>query len=224
MEPAETLVDVRSEHQSEMIEGEKQPKATALDIAMRKSRRRCNCYRAVLRRLRKDQVRLMNTIGQLQVEHRQCFEIVAACQQQTAGVLNHTLEKQSLYPAIECVAALAGEIGELCNTLKRADAQPVVEKVKLMEEELSVSLCLAQQKMSAMEIETLCPKTEELLDSNKHTVCGYQPTEDPGFHGKISQVVQEGVLYRGKILRSAKVLVYRYDKDVQNSFNERDKT
>ena len=60
-----------------------------------------------------------------------------------------------------------------------------------------------------LDIEKITPKTGDNIDHQLHAAHGHTDTHDDFLHGKINQVFAPGIVYRGKVLRQAKVSMFR---------------
>ena len=142
--------------------------------------------------------------------HEEYLSIVAACQRDTAAVLNHELDRHALHPAIEAVVALAEELSHLKECASRVpDANGDGAGVDRLRGEIDISWSIAREKLAHLDVRTIAPAPGEGLDPKLHAVCGYTVTTDEHLHGRIGQVVTPGITYRGKVLQQARVLVFR---------------
>ena len=133
-----------------------------------------------------------------------CIDTVSKCQDQTAKMLNSQLERHALNPAIEAVVALAEELAGLKT--KSITAEPNSR----LTEEINIAAAIASEKLAYLDIEKISPGEFTCLIPHHHEVCGAQQTDNPQLHGKISMLLSCGIIYRGKVLKPAKVSVYRY--------------
>jgi molecular chaperone GrpE (heat shock protein) len=153
----------------------------------------------------------LNTI--LQEQSRQYDEHVAtlaACQKETADVLNHKLERHALYPAVEAVVALAAELSRLEGQARQLlpDSADGDQANKLLQE-LDISCRLAAEKLAHLDVAMITPDEKENFDPQAHTVCSFIETTDKRLHKRIAKIVTPGILYQGKVLRPARVSVFR---------------
>lgn len=141
----------------------------------------------------------------------QCLNTVRNCQEQTAKILNHELDRHALTPAIESVVLLANEF----ERLHGLGAQLIGEgqacaKVQKFIDDLAVSDQIAQDRLRYLDIEKISPSLNDSFDPKLHTVCSYSDTDDPSRSGCISEMITAGIIYRGKVLRPARVSVFRH--------------
>lgn len=142
--------------------------------------------------------------------HEEYLSIVAACQRDTAAVLNHELDRHALHPAIEAVVALVEELSHLRDCASRLPEPSCDENgVGKFRAEIEISCTIAKEKLANLDVQMITPTPGEGLDPKLHAVCGYNGTTDEDLRGRISQVVTPGIIYRGKVLRQARVLVFR---------------
>lgn len=175
-------------------------------------------FEQVYRKLGQLGTRVHNTERQLDgihqsIKEQQCKEnelvvTVAACQKDTADALNRKLERHLLHPAIETIAVLVEEINRLRDCGKQLE-----NKFPSFVEEAEISSSLAEERLAHLDIQRLMPTVGDSLDTKKHAVCSYSETDVPHSHGQISSVISPGVLYRGQVLRSARVTVFRCNKN-----------
>jgi len=146
------------------------------------------------------------------------LEIVAECQKETAKLANNTLEHYVLYPVIETLDLITAHIVELrreANSLVGADAhcpllKPVLSSITNITK-------LAQAKREYLGMQTICPQHLDELDPEKHDVRQVVEADDAGKHRKIQRTITPGLIYHGKVLRQAKVSVYRHNPNQQQN-------
>jgi molecular chaperone GrpE (heat shock protein) len=152
----------------------------------------------------------------------QYLEIVAECQKEIARFANNQFERHALYPAIEVIDVLTRQIKDLleqANSLPENEffcpfVRPIVDSIKEAAQ-------IADAKFKSLDMEIIDPKGLDGLDINKHEVRQAIPSSDPTQHKKIQRTLIPGLLYRGKVLRQARVSVYRYvEKEEQNKKGE----
>jgi molecular chaperone GrpE (heat shock protein) len=140
------------------------------------------------------------------------LKIVAECQKETAGLANNQLERHFLYPAIEAVAALTEQIRHL---LEQITSLPETERfcpfVRPIINQVRQAAQIADNERNRLDINTIEPKELDDLDVDKHDVKQAVPTSDSTKHKKIERTLVPGLIYRGKVLRQAKVSVYRHN-------------
>ena len=139
------------------------------------------------------------------------LKLVATCQKETAGLANNQLERYLLYPAIEAVAELAEQIQQL---LEQITSLPETERfcpfVRPIINQVRQAAQIADNERNRLDINTIEPKELDDLDVDKHDVKQAVPTSDSTKHRKIERTLVPGLIYRGKVLRQAKVSVYRH--------------
>lgn len=139
------------------------------------------------------------------------LQIVAECQKEAATFANHTVERHALYPAIETVDFLAGLIRQLHEQATSLAAgqthcplfQPVLDSIV-------EATKMAQAKCEYLDLETISPQPLDDLDPGKHEIGQAVPTHDAGQHRHVERTLIPGLIYRGTVLRRAKVSVYRH--------------
>ena len=140
-----------------------------------------------------------------------CFDTVADCQKQTAEFANQALERHALHPSIVAVDLLCSTI---CQLAQQADALKNTQHLdsqtmSLVESVLSAAE-IAESKKASLDIQSIQPAEMDKLDKDMHTIVNAVDTDDESNHKKIHQTLSTGLIYRGKILREAKVSVYRF--------------
>jgi len=149
-------------------------------------------------------------VEQLHRRSHKHMTLLAACQRDTAAVLNHELDRHALHPAIEAIVALAEELSHLKDCARQLlDGCAGREEVGKLRAEMDLSCTVARERLANLDIERIAPAEQEKLDARVHMVCGHVATADEDLHGRIHKLVTPGIAYRGKILRQARVLVFR---------------
>jgi len=148
-------------------------------------------------------------------QRRQCdehFILLAACQQDTAKALNREIEQHALHPAIKAVGALAEELSrlEVCAIRLLGDGTDGGQAGELRNE-IEISCGVAREKLAALDVQMITPAEGAELDAKHYEVCGSIQTADQDRHGRIGKLVTPGITYRGKVLRQARVLVFRFE-------------
>jgi len=139
------------------------------------------------------------------------LQIVAECQKEAATFANHTVERHALRPAIETVDFLAGQIRQLHEQAASLAAgqthcplfQPVLDAIV-------EATKMAQAKCEYLDMETISPQPLDDLDLEKHEIRQAVSTDDAGKHRHVERTLIPGLIYRGTVLRRAKVSVYRH--------------
>ena len=144
------------------------------------------------------------------------FQIVADCQKQTAAFANNQFEKHALHPAIETVDLLSRLIQELyeqSNDLTLTDSQPQCPVFSTLIHSITQVSQIAKQKCLSLDMELIEPNRFDNFDPGKHNIEEALNTNDSQMHKKIFEMLNPGLLYRGTVLRQAKVSVYRFCKE-----------
>jgi len=136
--------------------------------------------------------------------------ILAACQRDTASVVNRELQQQALYPAVEAVAALAAELLYLQDSAKQlVNAEGGADSIEKLRQQIVIGGVVATERLAHIDARMIAPRPREQLDPREHVLRGSVETGDADLHGKISQCVTTGLVYRGKVLCQARVIVFR---------------
>lgn len=168
-------------------------------------------FRTMLEDLGKKIQRLNETVDRHERGFQQCVNIVKNCQEQTARILNYEFERHALEPAVETVAALADELLRLDHVARKLlQGNESNVELKTLANELQISGSIAEDKLSYLDIERIRPSRTEVIDPEKHSICDYADTENKALHGRISKLITPGILYRGKMLRQARVSIFRF--------------
>jgi molecular chaperone GrpE (heat shock protein) len=140
-----------------------------------------------------------------------CVCIIAQCQQQMTKLIGRDIERFALNPAILAVVALADEIVRLSDmTAEDGCKNGLPNSFEVIRQQIQQSANIAKDKLKHLGIEKIRPIQKEMVDPAKHDVRTCTPTDDKNLHGRISSVLSDGIIYRGNILKQAKVSVYRY--------------
>ena len=142
------------------------------------------------------------------------WQIVADCQKQTAAFANNQFEKNALHPAIETVDSLTLLIEQIHDqTTKLSEAQIQCPLFKAILSSIAQAAQVAHAKRQYLDIESIEPDELDDFDPNKHEIMQAVVTNDNRKHKKIKEKLVPGLIYRGKVLRQAKVSVYRYSEN-----------
>jgi hypothetical protein len=143
-------------------------------------------------------------------------QIVAACQKQTAEFANHVLERHALHPAVETVdvlATLIGQLNEQANALVEAGTHcPMFEPLL---DAIAEAAKMAQAKREYLDMQSLCPAPLDELNVDNHEIRQAVCTDDPDKHKRVERTLVPGLIYRGTVLRRAKVSVHRHVENEQ---------
>jgi len=142
------------------------------------------------------------------------LRIVADCQKQMAEFANNALERHALNPAIETVFILTNLIQELRKqSVALMDKQASCPLFTSILNSIEQAANLANAKCQSLEIEKIAPAELEDFDAQRHEIVQTAITKDSSIHKKIEQTLVPGLIYRGKVLRQAKVSIYRYSEN-----------
>lgn len=143
----------------------------------------------------------------------QCFYAVKSCQEQTAKVLNNEMDRHALNPAVESVVSLADELLRLEQLGRELSIQAGSDpQIKRLLEELTISSQIAHNKLAYLDIVKITAMKGEVFNAQIHTIAACQITDDSVLHGKISEMIMAGIVYRGKILKHARVAIFKYEQ------------
>jgi hypothetical protein len=135
---------------------------------------------------------------------------LAACQKETAAILNHEIQRRDLYPAIEALVALATELSHLAGQVQQLPAEGADgDKANKLRQESALSCSIASERLAHLNVTMITPGEKENLDPQAHSVCSFVETTDKRLHKRIAQLVTPGILYQDKVLRPARVSVFR---------------
>lgn len=166
-------------------------------------------FKAVAKRLIARLDKLEKTVDRLDQGFFECVNTAKSCQEQTAKFLNNELERHALNPAIKVVVVLADELYRLKDAFNQLQSD---YKFNTLSQYLEMSRQLADDQLSYLDITRINPSAGQDYDHNAHEICSYTNSPDRGMHGKISSVITPGIIYRGKVLRPARVSVFRHNK------------
>jgi len=178
----------------------------------------CRFFAAMNRRLVRQEKKLSKALDARKenlATLEKCFDTVADCQRQTADFANHALERHALYPSFLAVDLLSKNI---CQLAQQADAlknsQPLVPQMMSLVESVLSAAEIAESQKASLDIQSIQPAEMDELDKDMHEIVNTVNTDDESKHKKIHQTLTTGLIYRGKILREAKVSVYRFSDKV----------
>jgi hypothetical protein len=156
-------------------------------------------------------------------ELKNYFNIAATCQKQTAELANQSIERHALHPAIltvDLLADLISQIARQADTLiNNQDISPSLAPLMPL---ISDAAKIADSKKAQLEIQTVSPVDGDNLDSSLHEIVKAITTDDEGKNKKVHDTIAAGIVYRGKILRPAKISVYRFSGKVAADKNSKD--
>lgn len=139
------------------------------------------------------------------------LQIVTACQKQTAEFANHVIERHALHPAVEAVDLLTGLIGQLNDQANDLlDAAAHCPMCAPLFGSIAEATRMAHAKREHLDMRSICPAPLDELDIDKHEIRQAVCTEDPDKHRRVERTLIAGLIYRGAVLRRAKVSVYRH--------------
>lgn len=140
-----------------------------------------------------------------------CLDTVADCQRKTADLINQKIERHALYPAVKSVNALASLIFDLTAEADRlVQLEPENPALSTLHRLLNDAARLAHDKQASLDMVAICPAEGDSLDSKRHEIVKAVVTDDTERHGDIESTVTAGFVYRGEVIRPAKVCVYRF--------------
>lgn len=184
--------------------------------------RRFKYFKTVQREVRKEIKQLSNTVEKQGRCLTQCVNALRNFQLQIGKVLNHELERHALNPAIKTAVVLHDEIINLKTIAEKAKQEakdcPIIQPLL---NSLQISACIAEDKLAYLDIEKITASEGDDLDPQKHHCCNSIKTNDGKLHGKVSKLMAPGLIYRGKVLRQAKVSVFCYSDGVVRPDTER---
>ncbi|MGD0572457.1 MAG: nucleotide exchange factor GrpE [Sedimentisphaerales bacterium] len=171
-------------------------------------------YKLISRLLRRQHEQFGELTASVQrqtIGFEQCLNTVKNCQEQTAKILNQEFDRHALNPAIESVVLLANELERLHGLAAQLIGDGLAcAKVQKLIDDLAVSGQIAQDRLRYLDIEKIAPSLNDCFDPKLHTVCSYSDTDDSSRSGCISEMITAGIIYRGKVLRQARVSVFRH--------------
>jgi molecular chaperone GrpE (heat shock protein) len=169
-----------------------------------------------MRLIRQDK-RLSETIKASQkdlADLQTCFQVAADCQKKTAELVNQNLERYALHPAVLAVDILADIICSIAKQIESlAGSEENPQFTKFIETVLDAAR-IAELKKDQLGLREIRPKELETLDKDLHEVVKAVATDDMSKHKKTHETVTAGLIYHDKILRQAKVSVYRFSGKV----------
>ena len=147
-----------------------------------------------------------------------CFDTVGDCQRQTADLANQAIERHALHPSILAVDLL---VDTLCQLAQQAEAlgnsQPRDPQVMSLLASILSAAEIAESKKASLDIQSIQPAEMDKPDKDMHKIVSAVDTDDQSKHKKIHQTLSVGLIYRGKVLREAKVSVYRFSEKIAES-------
>ncbi|NQV34145.1 MAG: nucleotide exchange factor GrpE [Phycisphaeraceae bacterium] len=146
-------------------------------------------------------------------KHDDYLEIVAECQRLTANYANDTVERHALHPAIEAVFDLTNMLHDLAAQFTDLDKCQINPLVRLLLNSISEAVKVANNKCDHLDIVKIVPQDLDAFDADKHQIRQTETTDESDRHKKIKTTLVPGLTYRGKVLREAKVCIYRYVKN-----------
>jgi molecular chaperone GrpE (heat shock protein) len=66
-----------------------------------------------------------------------------------------------------------------------------------------------REKLAQLDVQRITPAEGDQLEPKLHAVCGSIETPDEHLHGRIGQLVTPGIVYRGKVLQQARIVLFR---------------
>lgn len=150
-----------------------------------------------------------------------CFDTVSDCQKQTADLANQALERHLLYPSILAVDLLSSTLHQLTQQAEVVSQCFLLNsQVMSLAESIANASEIAESKKAALDMQSIQPSELDELDKDMHTIISVVDTDDRSKHKKIHSTLSAGLLYHGKVLREAKVSVYRFSSKVVKQNDE----
>ncbi|MFA6186343.1 MAG: hypothetical protein WC770_03905 [Phycisphaerae bacterium] len=152
-----------------------------------------------------------------------CFCTVADCQKQTAELANQFIERHALHPAILTVDLLSNLISQIARQADTLiNSQDISPSLATLMPLILDAAKIADFKKAQLEIQTVSPVDGDDLDNSLHEIVKAIATDDESKNKKTHDTITAGVVYRGKILRPAKISVYRFSGNVAADKNSKD--
>jgi hypothetical protein len=168
------------------------------------------CIARFLKHQKNCMARIESTIQKNAAGFERCVLILKGCQEQVARVLDHEIERHALNPAIETVALLVDEISRLEKLAKEfARQHQPCSDVQQIISEIAISNQIAADRLCHLDIIRIAPSNGEMIDPKSHAITAVTNTEDTHLNGLIDQTLTPGILYRGTVLRTARVKVFK---------------
>ena len=166
---------------------------------------------AMLAGIKKNIIKLTETVDTQTKGFESSLNVVKNCQEMAIRIQDQELERHVINPAIRAVVALAEEIDRLKKVSENCCSNEAAgSDSEHLDAEIQISAAIASDKLRHLDIKMICPLISDVFDSGKHLVCGCTEVSDKQLHGKVSNVIAPGFIYRGKVIETAKVSVYRY--------------
>lgn len=128
-------------------------------------------------------------------------------QHEFAKNANNALERHALIPAVIAIVSLVDEIKRIAIVAENCDQMSFDRLCN----ECRISMKLALEKLDHLDIHIIKPKTNEKFKPVYHRLQNTVTTKVSEDSGKVHSCLSDGILYRQKIIRPAKVLVWKYD-------------
>jgi len=143
-----------------------------------------------------------------------CVKTTANCQKQAAELANQYIERHALHPSIITVDMLADMILHMSRQAETlVQNQDLNPSLNPLLRSIVDAAKIAESKRQQLDIISIRPEESDELDRDRHEIVTAATTNDNDKHRKIHKTVTAGLIYRGKILRRARVSVYRFSKE-----------
>lgn len=144
-----------------------------------------------------------------------CFDTIGDCQRQTADLANQAIERHALHPSILAVDLLANTLCQLAQQAQAlGNSQPLDPEVMSLVASIFNAAEIAEDKKASLGIQSIQPAEMDKPDKDIHQIVKAVETDDQSKHKKIHETLSVGLIYRGKVLREAKVSVYRFSENI----------
>lgn len=180
--------------------------------------RRICAFSVRISRMGRNLRNINQTIGRQYSDMANHLSMVRNCQEETARLVNGELERHALRPAVETAVILADELNRLEQLAVKLAITSHSDLGQLFDE-IKISGQIARDKLEYLDITKIEPSRVDTLDHRFHTVVAAEKTSDSSLHGLISATIMPGMIYRGKVFKSAKVSVFKHelpDNDQEN--------
>jgi molecular chaperone GrpE (heat shock protein) len=118
---------------------------------------------------------------------------------------------------------LAEELLHLQDGVKQSlPADGGGDRTDQLRQEIDIGCTVAGERLAHIDVKRIVPGEGEEFDPQEHVICGYIQTADEGLNGRISQLVKPGIVYGRKVLRPARVTVFRQDTQQKQESSQGD--
>jgi len=138
-----------------------------------------------------------------------CLEVTARCQQSTSQIVNDNMQRHALEPAVKALAAVVCSVSEIASH-EVFDNKGYCRPLDSLSQSVAGAQQMAAEKLDSLDIEIIRPSYLDDFDPQLHQINTTVAAADKDAHARISRTLVPGLIYRGKILKTAKVSVFRY--------------